>query len=267
MSFDISKAFDTVNRDILREKLWAIGIRDPLIKWLESYLSDRGMFIDLNGVRSDINSVKLGVPQGSVLGPLLFSIFMNDLPLYIKGFDVIMYADDFTVFLSSSDIESLNNDLVILYDLMSKWCASNKIVLNERRTVCLNFFNRTPLPEKTLGPNLNIVQCAKFLGTHLDGSLSHWSAQVDHVVGKLNSAFFAIMQLKSTLHQKALLDIYYALAYSHLSYNIVNWGSTFELNRIFIAQKRILRLIFGMSPLDSCKSVFKKHNLLTVPCL
>lgn len=134
----------------------------------------------------------------------------------------------------------------------------------KKKTVLINFHIRRELtPEFLTGNNIDVAQNAKFLGTWLDSKLS-WNTHIDFVCKKLNSAYFAILQMKTDLDTKGLLNIYYALAYSHLSMNIVTWGSGRNINRVLISQKRLVRLIFGLKPLDSCRDVFKKYKILTV---
>lgn len=107
---------------------------------------------------------------------------------------------------------------------------------------------------------------AKLLGIYLDNKLS-WSKHIDHVCSQLNKAYFAILQLKNTLDETGLLSIYYALAYSHISLNIIAWGNSKDRSRVFINQKRLIRLIFKMRYNESCADIFKNKNILTVPCI
>ena len=108
-----------------------------------------------------------------------------------------------------------------------------------------------------------VEQCG-FLGLQLDSRLQ-WSAHVDYVAGRLTSAYYAIVNLKSFMDPKQLLNIYYALAHSHLSYLLLYWGQTTELQRLFIIQKRIIRKIFFLNPLQSCRETFQQHKILTLP--
>ena len=132
-----------------------------------------------------------------------------------------------------------------------------------KRTVFINFNFRRAL---TSSDNMVFTNSTKFLGTYIDSRLT-WELHIDHVCKLLNKAYFAILQLKDTIAQTGLLSVYYALAYSHLSLNILTWGCSSHLQRVFVSQKRLLRLIFNLNNRESCKELFKKHNIFTVPSI
>lgn len=106
----------------------------------------------------------------------------------------------------------------------------------------------------------------KFLGIHFDANLS-WNSHIEHVCGKLSNCFYVLLQLKDTLNEDLLLNVYYALAYSVLSYNVIAWGNAVNSERVLIQQKRLLRLIYKMQPRDSCRPIFKTKRILTFPCI
>ena len=123
---DLRKAFDTVNQEILCQKLEHYGVDDRNLSWFQSYLSNRKQFCRVNGIDSKTERTEIGVPQGSCLGPLLFLVYINDLPCAVKKSTTSMYADDTTLFFRSKNIddlnEAINNDL---RDLDS-WLSGNK---------------------------------------------------------------------------------------------------------------------------------------------
>lgn len=258
--FDLTSAFDTVNNAFLAIKLENIGIRGKILDWIISYMSTRKLTVKYQNVVSDLNDVNLGVPQGSVLGPLLFSLYINDLPKYFNEGHVTMYADDTAISVCASTPEELYLKIGYVCETMSAWCQRNRLILNEKKTKYINFNLRRPLTEDLIPFSASL----KYLGTYLDNNLS-WICHIDHVCKQLNKAYYAILQMKNTLRQPGLLNIYYALAYSYISSNIIMWGKSTDFNRVFILQKRILRLIFNMKYNDTCRNVFKENEILTVP--
>ena len=260
--FDLSKAFDLVNKDILLDKLEQVGIRGPIKNCIKSFMSNRYMSIKCNGQLSERFNLELGVPQGSILGPLLFLVYINDLPDHMGNDVIIMYADDTSITVSANTPEELHKKISTTLEKMVVWCERNKLILNEDKTIYLNFNLRKCLPSNTLSLSSN----AKFLGTHINDNFS-WETHIDFICKKLNSAYFAILQLKNLLDSEDLMNIYYSLAYSHISMSIMFWGKCSESQRVFVIQKRILRLIFNLQLQESCQSLFKSKNVLTVPCI
>lgn len=263
MFYDLSRAFDTVSTQFVGDKLYKLGIRGSLLEWVVSFLSGRSLCVEYGGVRSRQHSVDWGVAQGSVLGPLIFLLYCADMPSYVNVGHLVTFADDTAIVVhADSDVE--------LRDLMERatirlqqWCASNNLILNSDKTVYV-CFQKCRIPAGL--PNVVTSECVNFLGVRLDHRLS-WEAHIDSVCRTLNSAYYAIRHMKSSLAPPDLLQLYYALAYSHLSYNVIMWGRVCESNRAFVLQKRLLRLIFNISPRESCRPIFMQNKVLTLPCL
>lgn len=266
--FDLSIAFDTINKEFLISKLYNLGIRGSMLSWIESYMTNRKIIVKYGSVCSAAESMELGVPQGSVLGPLLFLLYVNDLPLNIRTGHVLMYADDTTVVAAADSLEGLSRVATGVCRDMEEWCRRNGLILNLNKTVYMNMYNRRPISsDLEVQHGIEPSNCVKFLGTRIDPQLTFCN-HIDHVCAKLNSAYFAILSLKNTLDTGGLLAVYYALAFSHLSNNIVCWGSIgTQCKRIFIIQKRILRLIFNINFRESCKETFISNKILTFPCI
>lgn len=258
--FDLSKAFDSVNKNILSQKLMNIGIRGCLLSCINSYMENRKLVVNCNDCRSDLHDVTLGVPQGSILGPLLFLIYINDLPNHIQYGVTTMYADDTTVSVSAATQEELNIKIYTTLDDVHAWCQRNKLILNNDKTVFVHFNYRRALTSD----NLSFSLTTKFLGTFIDSTLT-WETHIEYVCKLLNKAYFAILQLKDTIAETGLLSVYYALAYSHLSLNILAWGRSTHLQRVFVSQKRLLRLIFNLKNRESCRGTYINKGIFTVP--
>ena len=214
---------------------------------------------------SEMNAIDIGVPQGSVLGPLLLLIFINKITDYVNEGALTMFADDTTVMVSAMTPEELKQGLKSVLDQFDGWCKANSLVLNLEKTVYIHFRTRSKSPIVEID-YLNHSKNTKFLGLCVEDTLS-WQVHVKYVVEKINSGYFAINRLKDSLETKELLSIYDSLIYSHLSYNVIFWGDSIESNRVFIAQKRVIRLLFSVPSLSSCRPYFMRHGILTFPCL
>lgn len=270
--FDLTRAFDTINSTYLQIKMEKLGIRGPINDWLRSFTEDRTVRVKIHDTLSDPKKINCGVPQGSIISPLLFSLFINDLDKFLSKSNnkVILYADDCTVVISANSLQELEFESNEILQKFSQWCSKNRLLVNNSKTCFMPFFLRREFPENPLlmlgNKPIERVTNFKFLGVYLDPRLK-WCNHLDHVVSKLNSAFFAIRNLKNILDRKELLNTYYALAYSHMSYGIMFWGQSTDLARIFVQQKRILRKIFSLNPLDSCRPYFLQHRILPLPCI
>lgn len=268
--FDLTRAFDCVLAKFMSKKLQSLGIRGSLNEWILSFLVNRKISVKLGDITSTTNNLNLGVPQGSVLSPLLFILFINDLESHISSefnFCLTMFADDTTICTTAESTEMLESNANRLLALFYNWCSSNKLIINTSKTKYIIFHNRTT-ELQNISPQLNNILLervpnTKFLGLYIDENLS-WTTHVDYVVGKLNSAYYVIRNLKSIMDVGYLLNIYYSLAYSHIKYLILYWGQSKDINRVFVQQKRILRLIYSYQPLESCRPLFKTNKILTV---
>lgn len=268
--FDLTRAFDCVLANFLSKKIQALGIRGSLNKWIMSFLTNRKISVKLGNTISNTCNLNLGVPQGSVLSPLLFILFINDLELHISNelnIFLTMFADDTTICIAAKSVKMLETTSNNLLSSFYTWCSSNKLIINTSKTKYMIFHNKTTeLQNVTLQLNtakIEKVTITKFLGLHIDENLS-WRTHIDHVISKLNSAYYVIRNVKSIMDVDYLLNIYYSLVYSHLKYLILYWGQSTDINRIFVQQKRILRLIYSYAPLESCRPLFKTNSILTV---
>ena len=228
---DLQKAFDTVNHEILLEKLDHYGIRGVTKQWFKSYLTDRKQFVSINGFNSDVKTLRHGVPQGSVLGPLLFLLYINDLHLAIKHSKVYHFADDTNLLQINESFKQTQKYLNFDFKFLHKWLLANKISLNCDKTELIFFHKpRTKLPEKIKiklnGTVLKHTHAIKYLGVYLDETLSgdHHCKELSKILSRANG------MLSKARHYapEELKSMYHALFSSHLTYGLQVWGQTKE---------------------------------------
>ena len=245
---DLHKAFDTVNHDILISKLDHYGIRGTANSWFSSYLKNRSQFVSVLGFNSSTKSIPHGVPQGSVLGPLLFLIYINDLHLAIKHSKVFHFADDTNLLnISNSPKQAqklINTDLKVLY----KWLLANKISLNCDKTEVIFFHKpgeKAPnLKLKMNGHRLYPSNYIKYLGMHVDETLNG-AFHCNILSKKLKRANGMLCKARHYVPIEELKTLYYAIFSSHLIYACQIWGQlTNSFNeKVFKMQHRAMRII------------------------
>lgn len=168
--------------------------------------------------KCDINK---GIVQGSTLGPLLFLLYINDLCEHITEGYMINFADDTAIIVAANNQNELFAKINQTNNEVSEWCNINNLLLNISKTTSINFYNRKP-PDYLLPNN---AKTTKYLGTTIDERLT-WNEQIDHVISKINSAYFAISKPRNKFNRDALLNVYYTLVHSHLTYNLLTWGGS-----------------------------------------
>ena len=287
---DLSKAFDTVDHAILISKLDHYGIRGLPLAWIQNYLSNKFQYVEYNGFCSLSNKIKCGVPQGSILGPLLFLLCINDLCNATEIGELILFADDTNLVYSHDNVSSFMSPINSELSMLNEWSQANKLSVNISKT---NYIIFKPRQRKKIfdfnlkinNKEINRVNEVCFLGIILDENLS-WKAHISHVAHKISKSIGIIYRSSFYLFKSPLRMLYYALVFPYLQYCITVWGSTYptNLNRLVILQKRVVRIIdkqdFGVhtSPtfnelkilklediyfFNLAKFIYKyKHNLL-----
>ena len=261
---DLKKAFDTVNHDILLKKLEIYGIRGHALGWFKSYLNDREQYVACGQAKSNMAAVNFGVPQGSNLGPLLFLIYINDLPKCLTNGQATLYADDTTIYNTANHTNELqhktNEDLKNLVE----WFRANKLTLNTSKTyACM--FGEKPTQEieiKIGDTHINMSQSVKYLGVHVDSKLS-WKAHIAYVANKINQTIGALYRVRHCLNTKAMKMIYYSLIHSHLLYCQEVWGTAYKsaLVPLVVAQKKAIRMITKANYRASTAPLFKQLEI------
>ena len=277
---DLSKAFDTVSHTILLRKLNYYGLRGLAYSWFESYLTGRRQYTTFKSCNSPCANTEYGVPQGSILGPLLFLIYINDLPS-VTRLNVLSYADDTTIYVSGDTIGNLfdliNNEIQKIYI----WLCENMLSLNIKKTKYMIFSPKgTKIDDfqntvKINGENIERTgsSCAttsvKFLGIHIDDTLT-WKIHIDKLYKTIARSLYALNKVKHFLPTAALRSLYFALVHSHLTYGIIIWGNGKSVYKLFNLQKRAMRIITNKSyrahtePLFSALKIPKVMDLYKI---
>ena len=264
---DLSKAFDTLDHKILLNKMQHLGIRGLPLKLFQSYLSNRAQAVLCNMNYSSFNPIRRGVPQGSILGPLLFLIYINDITHASSKFKFIIYADDTNLLLAEQSINSLHSNLTSELKLIYNWIHINKLKLNISKTNYILFQNRSlkkQMPPLSLeGETIKQANQIKFLGVRIDENLN-WRYHIEEVCLKLSKMCGILYKVRGNLTTEAMISIYYTLCYSRLIYCVAIWGSTWPsfLTRLIVMQNKILRCIFFMKKFDSTTAIFTENKLL-----
>lgn len=267
---DLSKAFDTLDHSILLNKLYKYGVRGITLNLFESYLNNRSMYVANNNESSTIHIIpNYGVPQGSVLGPLLFNIYVNDLCLCLKHANHILYADDTTLYIIGRNRKLLFHQMTDDLNNLSMWFRANKLALNTDKTNYIVFSDKhTDTPDLELSIDnklLKQVTTTKFLGIHMDNYLS-WETHVNHISKKLTTGLYVLNSLKHSLPSCNLRMIYSCIMHCHIIYGCILWGNCYKkfLNRIAVAQKKALRIICHKGYNAPSSPLFKAMNILKI---
>ena len=264
---DLSKAFDTLDHSILLEKLNRYGIRGTALKLMESYLNNRDQYVSFNNTASEKLPILYGVPQGSILGPLLFLLYMNDIINCYKDPNTrfVLYADDTNIFVSGPSKESVFEKANYVLEHVSTFMRCNLLHINMSKCSYIHFKPRFESDQTCArvrpyanehdksrsifiqGKKIDQVTSTKFLGIVIDEKLN-WTAHIQYLAKKIRSLTGALCRIRHSIPPELHLSLYNSLFESHLSYGISVWGVAIKDNsndKLFIGQKHCIRVLFG----------------------
>ena len=267
---DLAKAFDSLNHDILLDKLSYYGVNDNAKTLLKSYLSDRKQYVKIDEVKSSVQTIKTGVPQGSIVGPLIFNIFINDIINSSRKFNFILYADNTTL---NSTLESfgrttdeIQSSIIIKLQKICTWLDLNKLSLNVTKSKFILFH----MPQRVaslLHFDLNespieYLHEFNFLGLTLDSSLS-FKFHLFKIGNKISRVIGLLHKLKHIFPSYLLRMIYNLLILPHMNYSLLAWGA--NCHSIELLQKKAVRVINFKSPLAHTEPILKGMDQLKLP--
>ena len=268
---DFKKAFDTVDHEIMLRKLDCYGIRGHANMFFRSYLINRRQFTVANGVQSDIGFVKCGVPQGSVLGPLFFLLYINDIYRAVGRNAVRLFADDTSLLSYGLNL----NDVIIqakeLFDKLYHWCVANKLSINSDKTNFVLFHMKNkPVPNdfdsiRTNHMTIRRVKIINYLGLVIDENL-YWNAHADFVCASLVKYFGIFNHIKSFITSRIARQMYFAFINSRISYGIEVYGHCADehLNKLQTLQNKLLKLMLKLDRRTSTNQLHRNLSLLKV---
>ena len=270
---DLAKAFDTVDTDILLNKLFYYGIKgnnNKTLDWFSSYLKGRKQSVSINNHTSSLKNIYYGVPQGSVLGPILFLLYINDLHTCSDVLKFRLFADDTFIFLQNTDLFLLQYTMNYELQKVADWMRANKLTVNTMKTKSIIFhpkrksinrgsyfsFNNYPIENEAY---------VKYLGITIDEKLT-WKHHLLNVRIKLSKALGILYKIRNHCPPSTLRQLYFSLIYPHLQYGIMSWGcvSDYQLKPLQTLQNKILRCITHSKFDQHANTLYNRLNLLKI---
>ena len=268
---DFSKAFDTVDHTLLINKLHRYGIRGTSLSLIKSYLENRTHHVTIADSKSTTKPIAISVPQGSVLGPLLFNIYTNDLNLLFQNEKLILYADDTSLILSHNDYIQLNVHANLILYRLSDWCKYNKLALNSGKTKWIYFTHCTRgVPTLSIdGVTIERVDEYKYLGFHLDSHLNH-KYHIRFLTAKLSRMCYISAFIRKYISHETAKIIFYGLVQSVLSYGLLIYGGTLvHSTSTCKLRKKYDKIVYNLFSLkdesiNDINTIYKRNNILSL---
>ena len=260
---DFSKAFDTVDHTILLNKLKKYGITGTSLLWFRNYLLNRSQYVKIGSCESKRQTMICGVPQGSTLGPLLFLLYINDIPNCSTKLSFRLFADDTNIFLSCNNYDLLKQTINEELQKVIHYCNINKLSINFSKSNYMIISSSHKNVKDLDISNISRKSYVKYLGIYIDEHLT-WYRQISHVNQKISKNIGILYKLRHYVNLKTLFSLYYALIYPYLIYGIMSWDNTYKgsLQKIVRKQNQCIRCIFFLSKNENLEPYFKISDIL-----
>lgn len=265
MFTDLKKAFDCVDHTILLQKLAEIGFSHAAQDMIKSYLENRVQIVKINNTVGPPAHIKYGVPQGSILGPLLFIIFINDIfSLPLRGY-LQLYADDASLYYEAEDEATLIDNMQHDIELINQWCIRNCLALNIDKTLVMTFSLRGQSANIRVACEntyLKQVEHIKFLGLTIDSNLK-WTSHIFNVENKLRTMAFAMKKIRPITTEDTAWKIYFAFVHPHIMYMNCIWGGTNNVHLLKLArlQNGIVKTVKKLPRLTNSTELYSEKVL------
>ena len=271
---DFRKAFDTVDHKLLLEKLSIAGIRGIANKWFQSYLSESKQYVQLGDEVSPQRIITRGVPQGSILGPLLFLIYINDINKAVLHGSLRLFADDANIFYKGGDSNILQQQIEADLSRLGQWLCNNKLSINFEKC---NFMYICSQQRKPYLPRINVqilnrqiryTNCYKYLGVLIDEGLT-FKQHITAVCKSLSPLIGVFARARHVLPRSVLRLVYFSLFNSKVQYCVETWGASAPsiLRPLVVMQRKIMRILCFGGHREDTVPLFRSLNILTIPKL
>ena len=266
---DLKKAFDTVNHDILLKKLEHYGIRGQANTLISNYLTNGNQYCIVNGRNSSIGSFCTGVPQGSVLGPHLFLLYINDIASSMTDENLILFADDTSILLHDKNLKSLIDKAKSSLTKIQSWFLTNKLSLSiEKSQYIVYRSSKRKLTVRAVyikinGSKFNRVKEVEYLGLTLDENMN-WRTHINKLCSNEARYFSVFFNIRSYMPEKLRKTFYYAFIYSRIQYGIEVYGSAAKtiINQLCVTQNKLLKVLFNKHYWYHTNNLYRELKLL-----
>ena len=268
MFLDLKRAFETIDRKRLIVKMRKMGCQPRAIRWFETYLAERSQCTIVNGITSSPVNNGLGVPQGSVLGAILFILYINDLPGVLKRDAINLFADDTLIYIHGSDLRELKRLMNEELEIINQWLRLNRLKVNVCKTKCLEIGSSSEEVTGQVvmdGEEIETVGHIKYLGVLIDCKLN-FKENFEHVCKKIARKVGVLSRLSKDLTFGARCSIYQSVIAPHFDYcsSILFLGNEAEFDKLQKLQNRVMRVVLRCSRYTSIEIMLNALNWLSV---